>query len=131
MCDPSAPVPGLRAPGSGSPCRTPTATPESQTSRFLLSSTKFKIFCNFSQSRLPLPRGKGVLSFFLKGCFIRQGMMCSTSQQAGRSTGDTQKVTTTNSKQLLWHGQKHLVQKRLIRDENWHKRQRNPQPTGN
>lgn len=115
MCDPSAPVPGLRAPGSGSPCRTPTAPPESQTSRFLLSSTKFKIFCNFSQSHLPLPWGKGVLSFFLKGCFIRQGMMCSTSQQAGRSTGDTQKVTTTNSKQLLWHGQKHLVQKRLIR----------------
>lgn len=103
-------------------CLTSPSLPmaESQTSRWLGSYTKltFFFFCNFSQSCSPLPQGGGILSFSSKGCFITQGLMCSISQQTGSSTEDTQKVTTINSKHHLWRGQRHLVQKRLIRDKN-------------
>lgn len=50
--------------------------------------------------------------------WIRCLYRCSTSQKTGSSTGDTQKIITANSKQHLWHGQRHLVQKRLIRNKN-------------
>lgn len=41
----------------------------------LENDTKFNFFVDFSQSCSPLPRGKGILSFFSKECSIPQGMM--------------------------------------------------------
>lgn len=75
-------------------------------------------FCNFSYSRSPLPWQKGILSFFPKGCFNTQGVMCFN---ICATPSLLRKYTKNNSHQLqthLWRGRRHLVRKRLIRAKN-------------